>query len=459
MATPYQLFYESIKSPATRKTYEIYIKKFFDYAHTDYDGFATMPKSEIEELVFNYVIHLKDQTVRKSVPNPNSYNPMLSPIQMFLEQNDIILNWKKIKRLYPAKIASANQSPYDSDDVRGLLGATTNIRNKAFIHFLASSGCRVGAIPLLNIGHVKFIENGAVLTIQEDSTEEYRTCLTPEATEFLKKYLAQRIFKDDEAPLFTNKDNIKRLSNDGAKDIVRYVRKQAKLSVDSGRKSKKGKSQNHAFRKRFEICLTNANVHTKYIEFMMGHFTAQDKYYFKGVSDEDLYEQFKKTIPYLTLDKSDKIEAEKNEEIRIIKESYDGENKQKLESLEAKIIQMEKASALKEYFYLEGIFNEETNFAITSEKLKSKFPLIMLEDWNRVCDIIGKECPKVLEQKVPISQSEIYQEKIKRIKQMKKSIKIMKNQKEFHPEIIAEIEQNGQNWAKEEKLDYNRYQS
>ena len=129
MATPYQLFYESIKSTSTRKTYEIYIKKFLDYAHTDYDRFANMAKSEIEELVVNYVIHLKEQTAKKGVPNPNSYNTMLSPIQTFLEQNDILLNWKKIKRMYPARIASANQSPYTDNDVRELLGSTASIRN------------------------------------------------------------------------------------------------------------------------------------------------------------------------------------------------------------------------------------------------------------------------------------------------------------------------------------------
>jgi len=104
MATPYQRFYEAIKSPATRKTYTIYINKFLEYAHIDFDGLVKLPKREIEELVFNYVIHLKNLTERTGIPSPNSYNSMLSPIQLFLEQNDILLNWKKIKRLYKLQI-------------------------------------------------------------------------------------------------------------------------------------------------------------------------------------------------------------------------------------------------------------------------------------------------------------------------------------------------------------------
>ena len=304
MVTPYQLFYESLKTEATKRVYRIHIEKFFEHAQTDYDKLVLLSKEEISELVYNYVIHLKDLTTKTQVPSPNSYGNYLSPIQTFLEQNDILLNWKKIKRLCPKKIPTANQLPYTDKDIRELLESTTSIRNKAFIHFMASSGVRVGAIPTLQIQDVKPIEEGAIVTIYRDSTEEYRTCLTPEAYTYLKKYLSQRLDKDDESVLFTRKDNLTPLNETSAKDVIRHVRKQAKLSIDNGRKSTKGKSQNHAFRKRFEICLASSDLQSKFIEYLMGHFTAQDRYYFRGVSDESLYSQFKRGIPALTIDKS-----------------------------------------------------------------------------------------------------------------------------------------------------------
>lgn len=285
------------------------MKQFLDYTHENYDRLVKLPQSEIEELVFSYVIHLKDLTERTGKPSPNSYNTMTAPIKLFLEMNDILLNWTKIKKIFPAKKPVANQLPYTDDDIRELLASTTNIRNKAFIHFLAATGCRVGAIPELTIEDVKPIEDGAVITIYKDTTEEYRTCLTPEALYYLKKYLAQRINTNQNSPLFTTKNNVKPLNLESARDIIRHIRKQAKLTIDFGRKSTKGKSQNHAFRKRFSLCLANADIQSKFIEYMIGHYEKQDRYYFKP-SDEDLWFQYKKAIKILTLDKTEVMKYE-----------------------------------------------------------------------------------------------------------------------------------------------------
>ncbi len=332
MVTAYQKFYEAIHVEATRKTYQIYIKKFLGYANEDYNSLVKLQKSEIEDLVFNYVIHLKDLTERTGKPSPNSYNTMTSPIKLFLDMNDILLNWVKIKKYFPAKRPVANQLPYTDDDARELLAATTSVRNKAFIHFLAATGCRVGAIPELTIEDVKQIDKGAIVTIYKDTTEEYRTCLTPEAFYHLKKYLSQRINTGVNSPLFTTKNNVDSLSLDAAGDVIRHIRKQAKLIVDFGRKSSKGKSQNHAFRKRFTLCLANADIQSKFIEYMMGHYEKQDRYYFKP-SDEDLWFQYKKAIKILTLDKSEamKYELEQN---RIIIDDYEKRLEKKVSEIE-----------------------------------------------------------------------------------------------------------------------------
>jgi len=392
LVTPSQIFYESLKTEATKKVYKIWLEKFFEYVHEDYDSIIKLEPNKIKQIIKDYVIHKKELTRKTGIPSPNSYNAIMTPIQSFLEMNEIEFSWKTIKNLYPSKIPTSNQLPYTDEDIRELLGATTSLRNKAFIHFLASTGVRVGSTPEIKIEDVKENEDGAVVTIYRDTTEEYRTCLTPEAYTSLKRYLEQRIERNPDSVLFTRKNNITPLTSTSAQDIVRNVRKQAKLSIDNGRKSRRGKSQNHAFRKRFEITLASCDLQQRFIDYMQGHFSGNSKAYFNGVSDEQLYAQFKRAIPTLTLDKSKKIEEIKNKEIREIQATQAIELKEKLETQDELLQNMMLEMASSKYFayetrYVECFGDKNPNL----EKLAKLMSNEEIQDWNRIIPLVQRE--------------------------------------------------------------------
>ena len=372
--------------------YKIWLEKFFEYVHEDYDSIIKLEPNKIKQIIKDYVIHKKELTRKTGIPSPNSYNAIMTPIQSFLEMNEIEFSWKTIKNLYPSKIPTSNQLPYTDEDIRELLGATTSLRNKAFIHFLASTGVRVGSTPEIKIEDVKENEDGAVVTIYRDTTEEYRTCLTPEAYTSLKRYLEQRIERNPDSVLFTRKNNFTPLTSTSAQDIVRNVRKQAKLSIDNGRKSRRGKSQNHAFRKRFEITLASCDLQQRFIDYMQGHFSGNSKAYFNGVSDEQLYAQFKRAIPTLTLDKSKKIEEIKNKEIREIQATQAIELKEKLETQDELLQNMMLEMASSKYFayetrYVECFGDKNPNL----EKLAKLMSNEEIQDWNRIIPLVQRE--------------------------------------------------------------------
>lgn len=437
MATPSQIFYESLKTEATKKVYKLWLEKFFEFAHEDYDSITKLEPEKIKQIIKDYVIHQKELTRRAGIPSPNSYNPMMAPIQSFLEMNEIEFSWKTIKNLYPARIPTSNQLPYTDEDIRELLGATTSLRNKAFIHFLASTGVRVGAIPEIKIEDIKEIEDGAIVTIYRDTIEEYRTCLTPEAYASLKRFLEQRIEREPDSALFTRKNNLTPLTSTSAQDIVRNVRRQAKLSIDNGRKSRRGKSQNHAFRKRFEITLASCDLQQRFIDYMQGHFSGNSKAYFNGVSDEQLYAQFKRTIPALTLDKSAKMEAEKNEEIRIINETNKSEFKEKLE-VQDEIMQnmiLEMASAkymVYEMKYAECFRGSNPNLKKLSELMSNE----EIKDWNRIIPIVQRQKDWI----IPMgSKSQEMLRDAKEKREIKDLIKKFEEQGNV-PDIIEQLE-------------------
>jgi len=125
--------------------------------------------------------------------NPNTIPTYYFPIQTFLETNDIDLKWKKIRRLFPAKVKKTGREAWSTQDIKIMLGSVINIRNRALLLFLASSGIRIGAIEEIRMGNLIDMPLGCkAVLVYEDSTEEYWTFITPEASEILEKYLAKR---------------------------------------------------------------------------------------------------------------------------------------------------------------------------------------------------------------------------------------------------------------------------
>ena len=121
-----------------------------------------------------------------------------------------------------------------------------------------------------------------------------------------------------------------------SKDLIRNILNSAGLKrIVKGRTTRGGKSQNHAFRKRFQTILVNANIHSKYIEYMMGHYEKQDRHYFKP-TDKELYQNFKKAITSLVIDDSIRLQEESKLKEQKIKE-LESEKDKRISELESQM--------------------------------------------------------------------------------------------------------------------------
>ena len=109
----------------------------------------------LQEMVEDYVMEKKSQgKARSTIKTP------ISALELFCDANDLAINWKKIHRLLPAQKKKSGSRSYSTEQVQKMLQATTNLRNKAIIHFLASSGVRIGALPELKIKHIRNMPQG-----------------------------------------------------------------------------------------------------------------------------------------------------------------------------------------------------------------------------------------------------------------------------------------------------------
>lgn len=167
-----------------------------------------------------------------------------------------------------------------------------------------------------------------MVTIYEDSIEEYFTFLTPEASKALELYFIERekndeIFNDD-TPIFRIRYQLasikaKPLSTDSAQQILHRAVSNASLRGQK-KNGRYAEQLAHGFRKRFNTVLKlNNQVNDNAIEKMMGHKKGLDGVYLQ-ITHEQLFQEFKKGITDLIIDQSEiqkvrieQLESEKSE--------------------------------------------------------------------------------------------------------------------------------------------------
>ncbi len=319
-------FENAVKSAETREKYNYYLNRFLHYAKIPKaEGLLQLKDKFLQTLLEDYLFHLKKQM------SPNSIPTHFAALELFLAINDKNLNFKKIRRMFPAKIKKTGGKAYTTAQVRQILEVTANHRGRAIIHLLASTGCRVGAIPPLKIRHVHDIEDCKVVTFYEGETEEYLGFLTPEASRVMDAYLEKR--RRDGEVMTKDSPLIRRAYQFGASK-ARPVSKEAiqafmdkavrKAGIERARQGKRYEIQlDHGFRKRFNTIIKNNNegsIHLK--EKLMAHSTSllplDGTYHDPDV--ETLFEEFKKHIPNLVIDDAERSRLEIAAKVKRISE-------------------------------------------------------------------------------------------------------------------------------------------
>ena len=298
------------KSKATFKTYMYNLKKFRDFCNVnEFDDLIKFEPSKINQLLEDWIMELKENY------SPNSIPTMYYGIELFLSMNDVTINVKKLRRMFPAKVKRTGDKPYATEDIQQMLSVTRYKRDKAFILFLASTGARIGTIEGLRVRHVENIHNGCKsVLLYENAEEEYYAFLTPEASKAMDEYFAER--KEDgeklnpESPVFRttwNKGlvNPKPLTVAGSKNIIYRALRHARI-----KRTKQGNvydiQLDMGFRKRFNTILKlNNEINSNIAEKLMAHKRGLDGAYLKPTRDQCFYE-FSKAIPDLTISSEDR---------------------------------------------------------------------------------------------------------------------------------------------------------
>ena len=380
MQRSFLVFENSIKSQETLKRYKYYLDIFIKFFHLkDYDSLAAMDSKQLQVMVEDYVMDLKKRV------NPNSVPTYINPLQTFLDVNENEIKWKKIKRLFPAKIKTTGRKAYSREDIARMLDLEPKQRNRVIIHILASAGMRKGALHDLRIKHLKKMEHDCYsFLVYAGSTEEHWSFLTPEASKELDLYLEKR--KNDGEKLNGNSpvlrmtyqiglQKVRPMSDKSVDQTVERIVKRARLREKTG--NRYDKMLNHGFRKRFETILKmNKEIpvavsekligHKAYYDDRGNHIQLDDNYFVPEV--EQLFKFFQKIIPELTIDDSqrwkiktalletenDKLQLDtvKNSELVKIQQKHEEEKEEMRCSLKMYVAKMKSIEKRLDNIYL-----------------------------------------------------------------------------------------------------------
>lgn len=339
------VFEKYCRSEATKEHYRYWFNDFLGWCKTNIEpmitgeGLLQLKEIALQEMVEDYVMEKRKGLSPNTLPLP------IASLRLFFDMQDKVLNWKRIKKMIPTQVKKAGYSAYQNDDIKNMLVSAGSKRNRAIVHFLASTGCRIGAMPDLKIKHLANMSDGCKsILFYEGSNEEYFGFLTQEAGKILDEYLAERR-KDGEyltenSPIFRAEYSVgiqpvKVLTLRGIESVLERLVKEA----GSRKKINKVRCNimsAHGFRKRYaSIIKLNNKISWAVSERLLGHKSYLDPSYFVPTK-ENLFEEFKKVIADLTVDDSERERLRRIEAENKVSE-LETEKDKRISELEGKI--------------------------------------------------------------------------------------------------------------------------
>jgi integrase len=339
-------FINAIKSPATKKKYSYLLEEYFKYLKLDLDynnnnnnnnldSLLLKSVKTIENEIIKYIIFLKEN---KGLAYA-SLNTKLAAILLFFTMNDVVVNRKKIARYLGEHIKTVKDRAYTREEIKKIVDASS-LKYKIIVTLMASSGCRIGALPNLVLRNLKYYDEYQLyqITFYENTKDEYYSFCTPECSNYIREYLQFRercceklkpssplIRTDFQQNDLLHIENPKFLSLDSYQKYLRYVLVKVGIRIrtnplstssSSSNKNKKRErkeiSQNHGFRKFTMTTMSHARISPEIREMLLGHSIGLgDSYYRPNVNE--MLSEYLKVVNDLTIDPSHRLQKQVQE--------------------------------------------------------------------------------------------------------------------------------------------------
>ena len=312
LSDAYKNFINSLDSEESRRTYKRSFPYFMKFCKVDtYDVMLEIPVKKLEGLIRDFIIYLRDDK-KKSASTIMTYS---AAIAHFYEMNDVVINWKKLKKFKGKMRKTVEDVPYTRDQIKVLLDGAT-LRDRCIILLMTSAGLRRGAIPTLQLKDLTKIDrhNLYKIFVYKREQEQYVTYCTPECAKLIDQYIDWRqrlgeqlqptspLFRkefDTSSPMFIARP-LAITTGMISLMMSRLLDRTGVRPQTSTEYARTGVMQCHGFRKFFDTQCISHNMNPIYAEYLMGHKTGLMKSYFKP-TDIELLEGNDKSLGYTAI--------------------------------------------------------------------------------------------------------------------------------------------------------------
>jgi len=158
--------------------------RFLKHCNLDLDSLLKLPQQELSNLIIKYLVFQKISSQYKTV--------IMAAIKHACEMNDVILNWKKLKKFIKSEKTdneiNGKDRGYTHEEIQKILEFSDQ-RLKTALLVQASTGIRIGALQSIRIGDLEQTDNLYKIIVYRGDREEYITFCTPECAKEIDAYL------------------------------------------------------------------------------------------------------------------------------------------------------------------------------------------------------------------------------------------------------------------------------
>jgi integrase len=421
----YETFANTLDNENTKAEYTRLLLYFATWKKVKrLDDLLKSDPKDIKKDIIKYLLYLRDEKGLRS----SSRSGACAALKHFYSMNEVELSWDYINKFVGKDKTIKEDREYTHDEIAKILDVS-DMKYKAMILLMASSGIRIGAIPDLKYGDLTKVPKHNIfkIIIYRFTNDEYYSFTTPEAYKAITEYLDFRqrsgevlnlkspLFRLDFDPRDINQVNDSTpLSYNAIKSRLRHLLIRSGIRVfeslskeDTAGKYRYSVKAAHGLRK---FCITQmgkSRMDPEIREMLVGHKLGVRAVYLK-YPEEDRLNEYLRAVDNLTINAENRLKKELDEykkqerEIQELKQEKDKQSAQIEELLTNQESETRKLNELVDQLNRQAEGMERNNDLVVwaetkrsnkeierSESLIKKMEQLPQENWVR--DLIERE--------------------------------------------------------------------